>query len=77
MSITAARRRPVEGRCSHTRRTPSAPPPRPPADIQSPEFEVRFTPNSGHSEAHAGLPVLTHNGSGDARRIYFSVGRCE
>ncbi len=28
-------------------------------DIQSPEFEVCFTPNNGHSEAHAGLPVLT------------------
>jgi len=29
------------------------------ADIQSPEIEVRFTPRSGHSEAHAGLPLLT------------------
>ncbi len=28
------------------------------ADIQSAEIEVRFTPNNGHSEAHAGLPVL-------------------
>ncbi len=26
------------------------------ADIQSPEIDVRFTPNNGHSEAHAGLP---------------------
>ena len=32
------------------------------ADIQSPEIEVRFTPNFGHSEAHTGLPLLTHNG---------------
>ncbi len=28
------------------------------ADIQSPKIEVRFTPKSGHSEAHAGLPLL-------------------
>ncbi len=33
------------------------------ADIQPLEIEVRFTPNSGHSEAHAGLPLLTHSGS--------------
>ncbi len=32
------------------------------ADIQPPEIEVCFTPKSGHSEAHAGLPLLTHNG---------------
>ncbi len=32
------------------------------ADIQPPENDVRFTPNFGRSEAHAGLPVLTHNG---------------
>ncbi len=30
---------------------------------RSPELEVRFTPNSGHSEAHAGLPLVTHSGS--------------
>ncbi len=29
------------------------------ADIQAPEIEVRFTPKSGHSEAHAGLPLMT------------------
>ncbi len=29
------------------------------ADIQSPEIDFCFTPNNGHSEAHAGLPVLT------------------
>ncbi len=29
-------------------------------DIQPPEIEVCSTPKSGHSEAHAGLPVLTH-----------------
>ncbi len=33
------------------------------ADIQPPEIEVRLSPRSGHSEAYAGLPVLTHNGS--------------
>ncbi len=27
------------------------------ADIQPPQIEVRFTPKSGHSEAHAGLPL--------------------
>ncbi len=26
--------------------------------IQSPEIDFRLTPNSGHSEAHAGLPLL-------------------
>ncbi len=31
-------------------------------EVQSPEIEVRFTPNNGHSEAHAGLPVLTLSG---------------
>ncbi len=29
------------------------------ADLQSPEIDFRFTPNNGHSEAHAGLPLLT------------------
>ncbi len=29
------------------------------ADIQPPEIDVCFTPKSGHSEAHAGLPLLT------------------
>ncbi len=29
------------------------------ADIQPLEIEVRFTPNSGHSETHAGLPLVT------------------
>ncbi len=28
------------------------------ADIQLPEIDFRLTPNSGHSEAHAGLPRL-------------------
>ena len=32
------------------------------ADIQPPEIDFRLTPNIGHSEAHAGLPVLTPNG---------------
>ncbi len=31
------------------------------ADIQSPEIEVRFAPESGHSAAHAGLPLLTRS----------------
>ncbi len=34
------------------------------ADLQPPEIEVRSTPKSGHSEAHAGLPLLTQSGSG-------------
>ena len=38
-------------------------------DIQPPEIDVRFTPRSGHSEAHAGLPVLTHNGHMDHASI--------
>ncbi len=42
------------------------------ADIQPPEFEVRFTPKSGHSEARAGLPLLTQ-----AVRKRFSRGRDE
>ncbi len=29
------------------------------ADIQSPEIDFRSSPKSGHSEAHAGLPLLT------------------
>ncbi len=33
------------------------------ADIQSPEIDFRLTPNNGHSEAHAGLPLLTLTGS--------------
>jgi hypothetical protein len=32
------------------------------ADIQRPEFDVRYTPRNGHSEAQAGLPVLTRLG---------------
>ncbi len=35
-------------------------------DMQPPEYEVCFTPNTGHSEAHAGLPLLTHNGLWDS-----------
>ncbi len=30
--------------------------------MQPPEIDFRFTPNNGHSEAHAGLPVLTQPG---------------
>jgi hypothetical protein len=26
---------------------------------QSPEIDFRLTPNTGHSEAHAGLPLVT------------------
>ncbi len=29
------------------------------ADIQPPKIEVCSTPKTGHSEAHAGLPLLT------------------
>jgi len=32
------------------------------ADLPRPEFEVCFTPNNGHSETPAGLPVLTQSG---------------
>ncbi len=32
------------------------------ADIQPPENDVRYTPKSGHSETHAGLPLLTQLG---------------
>ena len=28
------------------------------ADIQPPKIDFRFTPESGHSEAHAGLPLV-------------------
>ncbi len=27
-----------------------------------PEIDFRLTPNSGHSEAHAGLPLVTQSG---------------
>ncbi len=30
-------------------------------DIQPPEIDFRLTPNNGHSEAHAGLPLLTQS----------------
>jgi len=33
------------------------------ADIQSPEIDFRFTPKTGHSVTHAGLPFVTHNGN--------------
>ena len=36
------------------------------ADIQPPEIDFRFTPNTRHSEAHAGLPVLTRSGHSEA-----------
>ncbi len=29
--------------------------------MASPEFDFRFAPESGHSEAHAGLPLLTQS----------------
>ncbi len=32
------------------------------ADIQPPKIDFRLTPNNGHSEAHAGLPLLTRSG---------------
>ncbi len=31
-------------------------------EVQPPEIDFRSTPNNGHSEAHAGLPLLTHSG---------------
>ena len=33
-------------------------------DIQAPEIDFRYTPRNGHSEAHAGLPLLTRLGHG-------------
>ncbi len=42
------------------------------ADMRPPGIEVCSTPNSGHSEAHAGLPVLTQ-----AVSKLFSGGRNE
>ncbi len=50
------------------------------ADIQAPEIDFRFAPESGHSEAHAGLPVLTLSGlrnyqrSRDWRAPFAAVG---
>jgi len=32
------------------------------ADLQPPEIDFRLPPNSGHSEAHAGLLLVTPNG---------------
>ncbi len=32
------------------------------ADLQSPEIDFRLTPNIGHSEAHAALPLVTRLG---------------
>ncbi len=33
------------------------------ADLQPPEIDFRSTPRNRHSEAHAGLPLLTQLGS--------------
>ncbi len=44
------------------------------ADMPSPEIDVCFTPRSGHSEAHAGLPLLTHTGS---RRFVLTNLKCK
>ncbi len=38
------------------------------ADIQPSEIDFRSTPNTGHSVAHAGLPVLTQRRSQPYRR---------
>ncbi len=32
------------------------------SEVQRPKIEVCSTPESGHFEAHAGLPLLTRNG---------------
>jgi len=32
-------------------------------DIKAPEIDFRSSPNKRHFEAHAGLPLLTRNGS--------------
>ena len=44
------------------------------ADLQSPEIDFRFTPSFGHSEAHAGLPVLTQLGSFGLVKVRGFVG---
>ena len=41
------------------------------ADIQSPKIDFRFTPNTGHSEAHAGLPLVTRLGHSAGRFLVF------
>jgi hypothetical protein len=37
------------------------------ADLQSPEIDVCFAPSSGHSEPHAGLPLVTQLGNSASR----------
>ncbi len=44
------------------------------ADIQPPEIDVCFTPKSGHSEAHAGLPLLTHSRSQGSPNVTLYTG---
>ena len=39
------------------------------ADLQPPEFDFRFPPNTGHSEAHAGLPLVTQSGRRPAAEL--------
>ena len=39
------------------------------ADIQRPEIEVRSSPNSGHSEARAGLPILATSRPPEAQNL--------
>ena len=33
------------------------------SEVQSPEIDFRFTPKTGHSVTHAGLPFVTRSGS--------------
>jgi hypothetical protein len=42
------------------------------ADLQPPEFDFRLSPNSGHSKARAGLPLLTQ--AVQKRLLYFLCG---
>ncbi len=48
--------------------------------MHSPKIDFRFDPNNGHSEAHAGLPLVTHSGHFSTdRSIQISaneLGRC-
>ena len=36
-------------------------------EVLSPEIDFRSSPNTRHSEAHAGLPVLTHRRHSEAQ----------
>ena len=47
------------------------------SEVQSPEIEVRFAPNSRPSEGHAGLPLLTPNGQTNVLNAVLRQPACE